>query len=123
VCWNADANLCEGCAPNFTEQLASYQAQAKADAARQQLAQKAQTIDYASGVDMAPGAQIATHTAATNTQAAKCLCGNCGAEVGSSKFCPECGKPTAKALPTACPQCGTKISAGKFCGNCGTKLV
>jgi Double zinc ribbon len=115
--------LCEVCAPNFTEQLAAGQAQAKAIAAREQLDQKARTVDYASNVDMAPDAYVAAPTAATNTQAPKTLCGQCGAEVGSSKFCPECGKPVAKAAPAHCPNCGVETHGGKFCGSCGTKLV
>ncbi|HLM59448.1 MAG TPA: hypothetical protein VK308_01470, partial [Pyrinomonadaceae bacterium] len=41
VCWNEKANQCEECAPDFEEQLASALAQAKAEAARQQLYEKA----------------------------------------------------------------------------------
>src|SRR5260370_30648368 len=29
VCWNAKAGLCEGCAPNFQEEMAAPHAQAK----------------------------------------------------------------------------------------------
>jgi hypothetical protein len=123
VCWNAEANLCEGCAPKFTEQLAANQAQAKALAAREQLLEKARTTDYVSTVDMSAGATLAAPTAATNTQAAKHLCGQCGADVGAAKFCPECGKVVAQAAPANCPTCGEKTSGGKFCGNCGTKIV
>jgi hypothetical protein len=123
VCWNAQANLCEQCAPNFTEQLAASQAQAKADAARQQLEQKAREINYVGGVDMSAGSYVAAETAASNTQPAKSLCGQCGADVGSAKFCPECGKPVAKAGPAFCPQCGQKATGSKFCGNCGTKML
>jgi len=123
VCWNAEANLCEVCAPNFKEQLAANQAHAKADAAREQLNEKARTMDYAGGVDMAPAAHVVAPTAATNTQAAKSLCGQCGAEVGASKFCPECGKPVAKAVPDHCPKCNAETHGGKFCGNCGNKLA
>jgi hypothetical protein len=115
--------LCASCAPDFTSQLAAHQAQAKVDAAREQLQEKARTVDYVSGVDMRADAYVAAPTAATNTQAAKTLCGQCGAEVGSSKFCPECGKPVAKAAPAHCPNCGNETHGGKFCGNCGTKLV
>jgi len=122
VCWNAEANLCEQCAPNFTEQLAANQAQAKVDAARQQLEQKAGQTNYVGGVDMSAGSYVVAQTASTNTQSPKNLCGQCGAEVGSSKFCPECGKPVVKAGPSFCPQCGQKSSGSKFCGNCGTKM-
>jgi RING finger family protein len=123
VCWNAEVHLCESCAPNFTEQLAASQAQAKANAAREQLEEKARATNYVGGVDMSANAYVAAPTAGTNTQAAKTLCGSCGAEVGSAKFCPECGKPAAKAAPANCPSCGQKTTGGKFCGNCGTKLV
>jgi hypothetical protein len=122
VCWNPEANLCEACAPNFQEQLAAGQAQAKVDAARAQLAAKAQATDYVSGVDMSAGASLAAPTASSNTQAAKTLCGSCGADVGSAKFCPECGKPAAKAGPAFCPACGAKSTGSKFCGNCGGKM-
>jgi hypothetical protein len=123
VCWNPDANLCEGCAPNFQEQLAAHQAQAKVDAARQQLITKAQGVDYVADVDMSAKSSIAAPLAATNTQAPKTLCGHCGADVGTAKFCPECGKPVAKAGPAFCPQCGAKSNGGKFCGECGGKMV
>jgi hypothetical protein len=123
VCWNPDANLCEGCAPNFKEQLAAGQAQAKVNAARAQLEEKASKVNYVGNVDMSADSHVAAPTAATNTQAAKHLCGQCGAEVGSAKFCPECGKPVAQAAPANCPKCGEPAHGGKFCGSCGTKLV
>jgi hypothetical protein len=123
VCWNAEANLCEHCAPNFDEQLAANQAQAKVDAARQQLFAKAQTVNYVGDVDMAAGSQLGAKTAATNTQPAKTPCGHCGADMGTSKFCPECGKPAAHAGPAFCPQCGAKSNGGKFCGECGGKMA
>jgi hypothetical protein len=121
VCWNADANLCETCAPNFEEQLAAHQAQAKAEAARQQLEAKAMNTDYVSGIDMSAGSHVAAPLASTNTQAAKNLCGNCGADIGQAKFCPECGKPAAQAAAAFCPECGAKSTGSKFCGNCGAK--
>src|ERR1700760_12890 len=91
VCWNAQANLCEVCAPDFTEQLAAHQAQAKAMAAREQLEEKARPTDYVSVIEMGRVRYVEAATAATNTQPAKTLCAQCGAEVGSSKFCPDFG--------------------------------
>ena len=123
VCWNGTANLCDSCAPNFGDQLAANQAQAKVDAARQQLDQKAGQTNYVASVDMSAGSILAAQTAASNMQASKTLCGQCGADVGSSKFCPECGKPVVKAGPAFCPQCGTKSTGSKFCGNCGIKMA
>src|SRR5436853_7882566 len=55
VCWNAKANLCEGCAPNYEEEFAAQHASAKAEAARQQLYNRAQQTDYASQTDMSAG--------------------------------------------------------------------
>jgi hypothetical protein len=123
VCWNAQANLCEACAPNFGEQLAASQAQAKVDAARMQLQEKARDVNYVGAVDMSADTYVAAQTAATNTQPAKTLCAQCGADVGSAKFCPECGKPVVKAGPAFCPRCGQKATGSKFCGNCGMKML
>ena len=89
VCWNAQANLCTECAPDFTQQLAANQAHAKADAARAQLEAKAGQTNYVSGVDMSADSYVQAPMPSSNTQAAKKLCGQCGAEVGDSKFCPE----------------------------------
>ena len=123
VCWNGQANLCNECAPDFTQQLAASQAQAKVEAARVQLNAKAGTTNYVSDVDMSAGAYVQAPTAASNTQAAKKLCGQCGAEIGDAKFCPECGKPAVAAAPAHCPQCGAETKGGKFCRECGTKLT
>jgi hypothetical protein len=123
VCWNGKANECEECAPDFGRQLAASQAQAKVEAARQQLQQKAASMDYASGVDMAADAVLSAAPAASNTQPAKTVCGECGAEMGAAKFCPECGKPAKKAGPAFCPECGAKTQGAKFCPECGHKLA
>src|SRR5262245_28624685 len=56
ICWNAAANLCEGCAPNYEEEFAASHARAKADASRNQLYERAQQTDYASSTDMSGGA-------------------------------------------------------------------
>src|ERR1051326_3092251 len=70
VCWNAAAGQCEGCAPDYKEELASAHAQAKAEAARQQLYEKAQQTDYASGIDMSADAAVKAPTQAQQQQAA-----------------------------------------------------
>jgi hypothetical protein len=102
VCWNEQVNQCGECAPDFKEHLAANQAQAKVDAARQQLMEKAAAQDYVSGIDMSADAQLSSPTAATNLQAPKTLCAHCGADAGGGKFCPECGKPITR--PTAGPK-------------------
>jgi len=122
VCWNDPANLCEECAPDFTEHLAANQAQAKVDAARLQLEQKALEQKYADNVDLGAGSVLAAQTAATNLQTPKRLCIHCGAELGNAKFCPECGKQAAAPAPHFCSKCGTPATGNaKFCPECGQK--
>ena len=124
VCWNAKANQCEECAPDFQEEVASAQAHAKTDAARQQLHEKAQSTDYASGIDMSAEAQIASLNAVKPAQeAASKLCTSCGHTIGNAKFCPECGT-LAKASKPSCSKCGCEPpTAVKFCPDCGMKMM
>jgi hypothetical protein len=119
VCWNAQAGLCEGCAPNFKEEMAAGQAQAKVEAAREQLRQKALQTDYVSSVDMSANAVVAAPGPAT---AAADRCAACGASLAKGvHFCPQCG--TARSSPD-CPGCGAPIAPNtKFCAHCGGKVV
>jgi uncharacterized OB-fold protein len=119
VCWNAQAGMCEGCAPNFQEEMAAAHAQAKAEAARMQLQQKAQQVNYVADVDMSANAVLGAPGPAT---AAADRCAKCGASVaGDARFCPQCG--TARAKP-GCPGCGAAIAPNtKFCAQCGAKLA
>jgi hypothetical protein len=121
VCWNEKANQCEECAPDFHEQLASAQAHAKAEAARQQLYEKAQQTDYVSGVDMRADAVI--KSAPAGGAGGTAVCSNCSAQLGEAKFCPQCGTPAPKSTPKFCPQCGHQPAPGvKFCPECGCKF-
>jgi len=119
VCWNGQAGMCEGCAPNFQEEMAANAAHAKADAARQQLYAKAAEQNYVKDVDMSAGAVMKAPGPAT---AAADRCAGCGTAMGPGvKFCPQCGQP--RAAP-GCPGCGAQIQAGtKFCGQCGAKIA
>ena len=109
VCWNESAGMCKNCAPDFESEIASAQAQAKADAVRNQLYEKARQTDYTSQIDMAATSQV------------KASCGSCGAAVGTSKFCPECGTPVSQKQQ--CPGCNVDIEGKpKFCPECGMKL-
>lgn len=111
VCWNEGASLCEGCAPNYQEEFAAGHAQAKADAARQQLWEKAQQTDYASKADMGASASVAAQAPA---------CPSCGTQA-DAKFCPECGSPMAVKL--RCGGCGHEpVGTPKFCPECGGKM-
>jgi double zinc ribbon protein/RING finger family protein len=104
ICWNHERNLCEECAPNLDEEIAS----AQAEAAKQQAFEKAQSVDWLKGRD------IARQQAAT--------CPSCGAHSQGGKFCPECGAPLSAAV--TCSKCGTKIEGHpRFCPECGEKLA
>jgi hypothetical protein len=103
VCWNHEAGLCESCAPDFAQERAA----AQAEAAREQVHQKAREIDWVGKRD------VATVKSA--------VCASCGAEVGDAKFCPECGTPQNRKK--ACPSCGAEVAANaKFCAECGTRV-
>ncbi len=118
VCWNGEAGLCEGCAPNFKEEVAAAHAQAKADAARAQLREKAGKTDYVADIDM--GAGVVAHAPGPAT-AAEDRCVACGAASGTGRFCAQCGAPRQ---PAGCPGCGAAIVPNtRFCGGCGHKLA
>ena len=122
VCWNASAGQCEGCAPDYQEELASSHAHAKAEATREQLNEKARATDYASKIDLSAGATVKAPAPAVQQGATGAACISCGAEVGKAKFCPECGTPTAPARAT-CAGCGHQPEgAPKFCPECGAKM-
>ncbi|MBS1831598.1 MAG: zinc ribbon domain-containing protein [Acidobacteria bacterium] len=119
VCWNEKANQCEECAPDFHEQVASAQAQAKADAMRNQLYEKARTVDYASGINM----QAEQYVRSASAGGPGPVCVQCSAQLGEAKFCPQCGTAAAKPTPKFCPQCGHQPTPGvKFCPECGSKF-
>lgn len=129
VCWNAKANLCEGCAPNFEEEFTASHAQAKSDAAREQLYEKARGTDYVSGTEM--GAEAVPNAPARTgvspvTQAANApsiaglSCPSCGT-VSNSKFCPDCGQPMNAKL--RCKGCDAELEGKpKFCKECGNRI-
>lgn len=100
VCWNKKAGLCETCAPDLNEEIASAQAQA----ARNQAFQKAGEVDHLGGRDLA--------------QVSAAVCPKCGAKTQGGKFCPECGAPVA--AKRKCPHCGVEADGSpKFCPECG----
>jgi hypothetical protein len=100
VCWNKKAGLCETCAPDLDEEISAAQAQA----AKAQVVQKAQTVDYV-------GQRNLAQVAAVN-------CPKCGARTQGGKFCPECG--TAMSTKRKCGSCGAEAEgAPRFCPECG----
>jgi uncharacterized OB-fold protein len=117
VCWNGQAGLCEGCAPRFEEEMAAAHAQAKAEAAREQLREKAAKVDYVSNVDMGAKAVVAAPAAAPAS-----FCSGCGASLAAgAHFCPQCG--AARPSSSGCPGCGAAVAPNtKFCAHCGAKV-
>src|SRR5256885_10607436 len=95
--------------------------QPKEEPTSQQLYEKAQQTDYASGIDMSAAsvAQAPSRPAPQSSAPANAKCSSCGADTGKAKFCPECGTPT-KPTPLTCAACGHQPeSPTKFCPECG----
>jgi DNA-directed RNA polymerase subunit M/transcription elongation factor TFIIS len=102
VCFNKKAQLCDSCAPDLDKEMAS----AQAEAAAEQVREKARTVDWLKERD------VATVSGAA--------CPKCGAATQGGKFCPECGQ--ALAVKRKCPKCGTEAEGSpKFCPECGGK--
>jgi len=103
ICWNPEKGLCKGCAPVLMEELAA----AQAEAARQQVIEKAYATDQTQGVQA--GVQSAAQ------------CPSCGAPSTGQKFCSECG--TTLVQKVTCGGCGGAVTAGaKFCPDCGHRF-
>jgi hypothetical protein len=117
VCWNGDANMCDGCAPKFQQELASAHAHAKADAARQQLYEKAQATNLVSNIEMNADAVVRGPGAVAG---AANMCTGCGTALGDGRFCPQCG---AERHAMGCPGCKAIVPKGsRFCASCGTRI-
>jgi RNA polymerase subunit RPABC4/transcription elongation factor Spt4 len=110
--------------------MAAAHAQAKVNAARQQLNEAAGKVDYVANVDLsanavlraqAPGAQPAAAQPVAAPQAGGAHCTGCGTGLTDGvKFCPQCGLP--RKAP-GCPGCGAVVQPGtKFCGQCGARF-
>jgi hypothetical protein len=103
VCFNRKQGLCEDCAPDLDQEIAA----AQAEAAREQVHQKAREHDWLGNRDIAAPALA--------------QCPACGAQAGGGKFCPECGAPVA--AKRKCRACGTEVPAtAKFCPDCGSRF-
>ena len=101
-CWNKKAGLCENCAPDLDEEMAA----AQAEAAREQIHEKARTVDWTKSRD------VATVSGA--------VCGQCGAKTQGGKFCQECG--ATLSAKRKCNGCGHEAEGTpKFCPDCGAK--
>lgn len=122
VCWNPRANLCEDCAPQMEEQIASAQAQAKSDVVRQQIYEKATQQDYAAGVNVSADHYVKAPEIAER-KPSTAVCGTCGADVNGAKFCPQCGKAVTGKPVHVCGKCNFRVEGDvKFCPECGNKF-
>ena len=101
-CFNMKRRQCVDCSPDLTEEAAAAQAQA----AKDQVWEKARLSDQTGGMDM------------TTEKVASCP--HCGAKASGGKFCGECGKPMA--AKGQCGKCHAKLEPNaKFCPECGEK--
>ena len=102
ICWNKKAGLCETCAPDVDEEMAS----AQASAAREQIHEKARTVDWTKSRDV--------------SQVSGAVCPSCGAKTQGGKFCQECGG--ALSAKKTCSGCGHEAEGTpKFCPECGNR--
>lgn len=102
ICWNKKAGLCENCAPDLDEEMAA----AQAEAAREQIHEKARTVDWTKQRDV--------------SKVSGAVCSACGAKTQGGKFCMDCGAPLA--VKKKCNDCGHEAEgAPKFCPECGQK--
>ncbi len=104
VCFNQKAGLCEACAPDMDEELAA----AQAAAAKEQVQEKARTVDWTKSRDVATVSGAVCPKCGAKTQGGK-FCGECGATLSPKKKCPKCGTE-AEGSPKFCPECGGKYA-------------
>lgn len=102
ICWNKKAGLCETCAPDMEEEIAA----AQAEAAREQIHEKARTVDWTKGRDLGKVSGAVCPQCGHKTQGGK-FCQECGATLSSKKHCNACGHD-AEGSPKFCPECGEK---------------
>jgi hypothetical protein len=104
-CWNDDAGLCEGCAPDLRKEAAGL----KAQVAREQMREKILKFDQTAGVDPAGRHAVVS-------------CPECGHAAHGDAFCSQCGHALTAAKN--CPKCHTRLAPGcRFCGACGSPAL
>ncbi|MEO7110748.1 MAG: zinc ribbon domain-containing protein [Polyangiaceae bacterium] len=131
VCWNGQAGQCKACAPDFNTQFASAQAHAKVDAARSQLQQAAQKVDYVQNTDMSAGAvwHSPYAVAAPPPPPPPPPPGNDPYRSNAQQGMPAGGyappppppaQPASTATALPCAQCRRATGGLKFCEDCGS---
>jgi predicted amidophosphoribosyltransferase len=104
ICFNKKAQLCDGCAPDLDKEMAA----AQAEAARDQVHEKARSVDWLKDRDVATVSGAACPQCGAATQGGK-FCPACGATLSSKKKCGTCGA-LAEENPKFCPECGQKYT-------------
>jgi hypothetical protein len=104
ICFNKKAQLCEWCAPDLDEELAS----AQAEAAKEQVFEKARSVDWTKGRDISTAGGALCKSCGAKLTGGK-FCGECGASVSQKKHCVSCGVE-AEGSPKFCPECGQHFS-------------
>lgn len=100
TCWNAQRNLCVGCAPNLAAEMEATRSDVELNQMRSAMNQET----VFSG----------------DLSARMTVCPTCEKPVGSEKFCANCGTKLGTAH---CTSCGGELPTGaRFCGNCGAKV-
>ncbi|MEO6324946.1 MAG: zinc ribbon domain-containing protein [Thermoanaerobaculia bacterium] len=103
VCFNKKAQLCEGCAPDLDQEIAA----AQAEAAKEQVHEKARSVDWMKARDVSTVSGAACPKCHANTQGGK-FCPECGYALAQKKTC-KCGA-VADGNPKFCPECGEKYA-------------
>ena len=104
ICWNRKAGLCESCAPDLDEEMAA----AQAEAARDQVHEKARTVDWMKSRDVATVSGAVCPHCGAKTQGGK-FCADCGGTLAAKQKCGRCGA-VAEGSPKFCPECGQKYA-------------
>ncbi len=127
ICWNERALQCTGCTPKYEQEVIALRTQAQIAATQEQLYAKAHGVDYVSGIDMNPDAQVRLNPPPVNAPlaappAASSFLGSLlGAPGGSAQTA---WAPVASAAPAErCGACGAGLTGGKFCSECGAAVA
>jgi len=98
--WNEQEGLCIEDAPRLSVEVAA----AKAQAAKEQIWERARTTPVFTG----------------KIESKQTICPQCGKPSGEGKFCNNCGAPLTLVK---CKRCGAQSPIGtRFCSECGAKL-
>lgn len=147
ICWNDQAAQCTGCTPKYEQEVISLRTQAQISATQDQLREKASDIDYVSGIDMNPDAQVRINPGARVPQLPQNPSGDGWQTVPSGQ--PAIAAPsgwqntppspaqngqwsTVNTTPppvanvsasSHCTACGATLTGGKFCSGCGAAVA